>query len=336
MGYFKFAAAAFVLSASVVLPSIATSASLTEPSVTHANTMRTSDAALVRRLPGFSNGYADVNGVRLHYVIGGKGYPLVLLSGWPQTWWSYHKIMPELATDHRVIVVDIRGQGGSSKPASGYDKKTMAADILALVHQLGFSKVDIAGHDIGAMVAYSYAANYPEYTRRLALLDVPHPFEAFEKISVIPQPGDYELSNPNHGLHPWWFAFNQVPGLPEKLLAGRTGILLDWMYDYLNRTPGAISVFDRAVYKAAAAEPGAIRAENGWYQTFAQDIADLKTYGKLQVPVLGIGGISYPYLKLFLDEYTINPQLVQFNGAGHWIAEERPTETIDALMHFFQ
>jgi len=106
-----------------------------------------SDAALVMSLPGFRNGYAEVNGVRLHYVIGGKGAPLVLLPGWPQTWWTFHKMLPELAEHYTVIDVDLRGMGGSSRPAEGYDKKTMAKDIRDLVQSLGYDKVDIAGHD---------------------------------------------------------------------------------------------------------------------------------------------------------------------------------------------
>lgn len=96
-----------------------------------------SDAALVRTLPGFESRFATVNGVRLHFVTGGNGDPVLLLPGWPETWWSYRKIMPELAKRYRVISVDIRGMGASDKPAGGYDKKTMAADIDALVRHLG-------------------------------------------------------------------------------------------------------------------------------------------------------------------------------------------------------
>ena len=146
----------------------------------------TSDAALVRSLPGFENGYADVNGTRLHYVAGGKGAPLFLLPGWPQTWWEFHRMMPALAAQFRVIAVDLRGMGGSGKPMTGYDKKTMAKDIFELARHLGYEKVNIAGHDIGSMVAFSFAANYPETTLKLALLDVPHPDEFFAKLTLLP------------------------------------------------------------------------------------------------------------------------------------------------------
>ncbi|WP_457057571.1 alpha/beta fold hydrolase [Kribbella sp. CWNU-51] len=118
------------------------------------------DELLAMRLDGgFHSHFARVNGVRLHYVAGGKGEPLVLVPGWPATWWSYHKVMPLLAQHYRVIVVDIRGMGASERPAGGYDKKTMARDIYELVRSLGYRQVNIAGHDIGVMVAFSFPAN---------------------------------------------------------------------------------------------------------------------------------------------------------------------------------
>src|SRR6202158_4327954 len=114
------------------------------------NMADTSDAALAASLSGdFRNGYAEVNGTRIHYVEGGKGTPVLLLPGWPETWWEFHKIMPELAKHHRVIAVDLRGMGGSAKPGSGYDKKNMAKDIHELTRALGYKQVNIAGHDIG-------------------------------------------------------------------------------------------------------------------------------------------------------------------------------------------
>jgi pimeloyl-ACP methyl ester carboxylesterase len=296
----------------------------------------TSDQALVKRLPGFTNDDADVNGIRLHFVQGGSGQPLFLLGGGGQTWWQFHKIMPDLAKHFRVIVVDIRGQGSSGKPATGYDKKTMAGDIRSLAQHLGYKRIYIAGHDIGAMVAYSFAANYPDEAQRVALLDVPHPFEGFQQISILPPPGAYDLSNPNHPPHPWWFALNQVSDLPERLLQGRMNILLNWMFDYLARDKSAISPFDRAVYIAAYEAPGAISADTRWYQTFGQDIEDLKHYGKLKTPVLGLGGISYSFLAEFLSKYAESATLIELKNTGHWVAEERPGETTAALVKFFQ
>src|ERR1700722_15355291 len=129
--------------------------------------MEYTDEALVKKLPGFSNGYKVVNDIRLHYVEGGKGRPLVLLPGWPETWWAYRHLLPLLADHYRGIVFDLRGLGMSDKPDLGYDKKTMAGDIYELIKQLGYTQDFLAGHDIGSVVAFSFAANYPEATLKL-------------------------------------------------------------------------------------------------------------------------------------------------------------------------
>lgn len=295
----------------------------------------TSDVALVERLPGFVNGYAEFGGVRLHYVTGGSGPPLFLIGGWPQTWWQFHHIMPALAERFHVVAVDMRGQGGSSRPDTGYDKKTMAGDIHALARHLGYSRIDIAGHDIGAMVAFSFLANHPDATRRAALLDVGHPFEGHLEIPILPRPGAFDLGNPNHPTHPWWFAFNQVPGLPEKLLEGRVDLLTNWCYDYLARNKDAISAFDRAVYAAAYEQPGGIRAANGWYQAFHRDIADMATYRKPTMPILGLARTGNPGLARFLSAHAEHAKVVEFEDCGHWLAEERPAEVVAAFLEFF-
>jgi pimeloyl-ACP methyl ester carboxylesterase len=211
-----------------------------------------SDAELVEKLKGFKNASITTpDGIRIHYVEGGQGEPLILLPGWPETWWEYHKIMPVLATHFHVIAVDIRGMGGSSKPQGGYDKKTMAKDIYALVSQRGFKKVNIAGHDIGAMVGFAFAANYPDAIQKLALLDAPHPNENTMKRPGLPAVGTFGAKiDEDHPIYPWWFAFHQVKGLPEKLLAGRESIYINFLLDYLTKDSTSISEFDRKVYVA--------------------------------------------------------------------------------------
>lgn len=129
------------------------------------------DEELIKQWPGFENKYATVNGITLHYVSGGAGHPLICLPGWPQTWYSFHTIAPELAKHYQVFVIDIRGMGSSSKPVSGYDKKTMAQDIYELIVQLDLGQVNVLGHDIGGMVAMSLAFNYPETVSKLIVMD---------------------------------------------------------------------------------------------------------------------------------------------------------------------
>ena len=296
----------------------------------------TSDAALVRSLPGFKNGYADVNGTRLHYVAGGNGPPLVLLPGWPETWWEFHLIMPTLALRYRVIAVDLRGMGGSSKPQSGYDKKNMAEDIYQLVRLLGYDKVNVAGHDIGSMVAFSFAANHPDATLKLALLDVPHPDEFFSEIRMLPELGKFGAKiDDEHPGYPWWFAFHQVKGLPEKVLEGRFQSYQSFLFDYLLKDSNSIGLRDRAIYAAAYSSADAIRAGDAWYQTFPQDIIDSKTYRKLEMPVLGLGSTGYTWLKAAVTPKATNFRLVKVENSGHFMQEEQPEFVARTLVEFF-
>lgn len=278
-------------------------------------------------IEGFTSDFAEVNGTRLHYVTGGQGDPLVLLPGWPRTWYQFHKIMPLLARHYRVIAVDLRGMGGSGKPTEGYDKKTMARDVYELILALGHSEVNIAGEDIGSMVAYSFAANHPEATRKIALWEVGHPGEAFNELRMLPQEG--------LPTAPWWFAFNQIDQLPERLLEGRFRLLVDWLIDHQATDREAFSEEARALYAAAYDTPDAIRAANGWYQAFGQDIADAKDYPVLTMPLLGLGGIYYPFVPVLLEGKAADARYVEFKGAGHYLAEERPDDLVRELIAFF-
>jgi len=293
-----------------------------------------SDTALVKSLPGFANATAVVDGVRLHYVVGGAGSPIFLLPGWPETWWSYHKIMPELALTHRVYAIDLRGMGSSDHPADGYDKKTMASDLSALARQLGFSKVDVVGHDIGAMVAFSLAANHSDQVAHLVLLDVGHPSAGYFNLKLLPEPGSFAEKADEDHVYLWWFAFHQVKGLPEQLLEGRASIEQAWFFHYMARDEGAIDARDRAVYAAAYSTREGTRAGNAWYQAFGQDVSDNVDYGPLTMPVLGLGGPGYKRLKAQLDAAAPGSNTYRVEGSGHFIAEERPKETLRFLGDF--
>ena len=293
-----------------------------------------SDAALVRTLPGFRNGYADVNGVRIHYVAGGSGSAVVLLPGWPETWWAWHKIMPQLAQRHRVIAVDLRGMGASGMPASGYDKKTMAADIAALVRQLGYEKATVVGHDIGSQVAYAYAANFPQATDKLVMIDVMHPSAGLNSWPLLPAANSFGDKFDDGQPYLWWFAFHQVKGLPEQLLAGRQHLEQEWFFHYLLKDEGAIDARDRAVYRKAYASREAIRAGNAWYQAFPQDILDDDTYGKLAMPVLAIGGPGYGWMQTVLTPKTTDLKMIKAEGSGHFVPEEKPAETAGWILDF--
>ncbi|WP_368518548.1 alpha/beta fold hydrolase [Rhizobium sp.] len=287
-----------------------------------------SDAELVASLPGFRNADITVNGVKLHYVIGGQGSPVVLLPGWPQTWWSWHKIMPELAKNHTVISLDIRGMGQSDKPAGGYEKKALASDAHELVKALGYGKADVIGHDIGSMVAFAYAANYPEATGKVVMLDVPHPDPELAKWPLLPTVGTFGDKIDENHAYPWWFAFHQVKGLPEDILEGREAVEQKWFFRYLMKDESKIDARDRAIYAAAYASRDAIRAGNAWYQALPQDIIDDGAYAKLKMPVLALGGPGHVWMKTTLERKTTDLKAFKIADSGHFIAEEQPEETL--------
>lgn len=284
---------------------------------------------LIDLLPGFKSQYVEVNGTKIHYVIGGEGEPLILIPGYPQTWWAYHQIMPDLAKHYTVIVVEMRGMGESDKPESGYDKKNMAKDIYELVQILDFGEITIGGHDIGAHVAFSFANNYPEVTIKLIMLDTPHPDESMYQLPMLPIPG-------MNYIYPWWLAFNQVGELPEQLLEGRMNILIDWLFEKLVVNKEGITDFDKAVYSEAYNTKEAIRASNNWYQTFGQDIEDFKSYKKLTMPVLGIGGSGYGLLSMSLPNSAEILELKEVSNSGHFLMSENPNLVVSYIVEFLQ
>lgn len=293
-----------------------------------------SDEVLVGELQGFKSSFAEVNGIRIHYVEGGEGTPVFMLPGWPQTWWAFRKIMPEIARNHRVIVVDIRGMGSSDKPKGGYDKKNMAKDIRELVKVLGYETAHIVGHDIGSQVAYAYAANYPDATTSVTFLDVSAQPQSTRDMRLVPSrplTGDFKQD-----FYLWWFAFNQVHDMPEELIEGRAHIYQNWFWDSILFKQDALTPRDRAVYAAAYNTKDGIRGGNRWYQALPQDLDDQLSYPVSTVPSLGIGGLGNGLLVDFTKDRFKDPQLQHLPESGHYIAEEAPAEVTRLLTSFLQ
>jgi pimeloyl-ACP methyl ester carboxylesterase len=242
-----------------------------------------------------------------------------------------------LALRYRVIAVDYRGMGGSDKPASGYDKKTMAADIDELVQRLGHRWVDIVGHDMGAADAHAFAVNFPDRTHKVVLLDGVHPGVLFDRMPMLQQPGPQAsaIETGRRGGYPWWIAFNQVRGLPERLLEGRARLLIDWVIDYMAGDPSAISHADREIYARAYDSVDAIRASNAWYQAWRQDIADAEQYGPITAPtlVLTTDG-SRQRLDARMAGRATDLRVIGVHGSRHFLAEEQPDHVVRALIDF--
>src|SRR5918998_5228643 len=191
----------------------------------------------------FTHSMASVNGIQMHYVIGGQGDPVVLLHGWPETWYAWRHVMPALAQNYTVIAPDLRGLGDSSKPTTGYDGKTVAEDIHQLVTQLGFNTIYLVGHDIGTWVAYPYAAGHPTEVEKLVIMEVPPP-------GFWPPPVPL----------PWWFSFQQTPDVPEALVQGKEMEYLLWFYQNLAYNPAAITQEAINEYVSRYSAPGGMRA----------------------------------------------------------------------------
>ena len=168
----------------------------------------------------FSHHTTSLNGIKLHYVIGGHGSPVVLLHGWPETWYAWHTIMPSLAKNYTVIAPDPRGLGDSSKPTTGYDGKTVAEDTHQLVTKLGYKTIFLVGHDIGTQIAYSYASAHPTEVKKLAVMELTIPGFA--------PPGRPPI---------WWAIFHQTPDVPEALVRGKEMMYLSWFYHGLTYNP---------------------------------------------------------------------------------------------------
>ena len=273
---------------------------------------------------GFTARDAEVNGVRLHYAIGGKGSPVVLLHGYAQTSHMWNPIMPLLASNHTVIVPDLRGAGGSSKPESGYDKKNMAADIHELVTSLGLKRASIVGHDIGLMVAYAYAAQFPQETERLVLMD-----------AFLPGVGDWKNVWLMRDL--WHFHF--YGEVPLALVKGRERIYFEHFWnDFAADRKHSVSEADRQLYAKAYARPGGMRAGFEYFKNFEQDAKDFAALSATPLPmpvlVLGGGKSGGEFLIAQAKLAASNVQGKIISGSGHWLIDEAPQATIPALVDF--
>jgi pimeloyl-ACP methyl ester carboxylesterase len=272
--------------------------------------------------------YADVGDVRLHYVAAGEGPTVVLLHGWPQTWYMWRNVLPGLASHYRVIAPDLRGLGDSSRPLGGYDTRTVAQDIWRLMHDvLGHKRFIVVGHDWGGPVAFALAAQHRQAVRALAIFDVP-------------VPGD---GAPIANVARWHFGFHGELDLPEALVAGREDIYLGFFYRKGGARPDAISEEDKREYLRTYRLPGAMRAGFNYYRALPRDIEDNQAFlaqGKLEMPVLcyggGAAGVGRGTAAIeSWQRVAVSVQGGVAEGCGHWIPEERPEWVVERLLEFF-
>jgi pimeloyl-ACP methyl ester carboxylesterase len=277
----------------------------------------------------FSSRYVDTAGLRMHAVIGGKGPPLLLVHGWPQTWYQWRMVMPALARDFTVIAVDQRGIGLTDKPNSGYDSGTQGSGLLALMDALGHKQFAVVGFDTGMPITYALAADHPDRVERLVV------GEAFLP-GVTPSPPLVSAAPLNKRL--WHIGFNRVgPEVNEALVRGREDIYFGAEYAASAGTPLPAQVVKYYVDRLASSAD-ALRGSFEWYRAIDSDITQnqQRRTKRLTLPVLGIGGAmsggenAANTMKLVAD----NVQAAVIPDSGHWIAEEAPEKLLEVLTPF--
>jgi pimeloyl-ACP methyl ester carboxylesterase len=285
-----------------------------------------------RVIDGYTEQKAWVGDVSINYVRGGTGDTLVLLHGYPQTWYMWRKVLPELAKHYTVIAPDLRGSGDSDAPATGYDKKTLAADVHGLLTQLGLDHdVRVVGHDVGAMVAYAYAAAHPDEVSKLVLAEAPIPDESIYQVPALTPIGP--------GM--WNFGFFSLPnGLPEQIVEGREALWIDRFTDSMKVQSTGIDADDVQEYARHLADDAHLRASFEYFRALPQDVADNTEYHrvKLTMPVLALGaraslGEAVP-AQVLQYAMTVSGDVIE--DSGHWIFEEQPTELTNRLLRFLQ
>jgi pimeloyl-ACP methyl ester carboxylesterase len=265
--------------------------------------------------------------MRLHAVVGGDGPPLLLICGWPQTWYAWRLVMPALARHHRVVAVDPRGVGRSDKAAGGYDTGTLAGDMVALMAALGHERFSVVGHDVGLWIGYAIAADHPDRVERLAVAEALLP-------GVTPSPPILGPSTANGRL--WHFAFNRLDHLNEQLVRGREHLYFGFQFESKAVVPLAAEAIER--YIAVLRDPDALHCSFACYRALDETMAQnaVRAERRLSMPVLAIAGAGWlgDLVDLTMRLVADHVSGVVIPRCGHYPAEEAPEAVGEALAQF--
>ena len=279
-------------------------------------------------VPDVSHRYADVNGTTLHYVqAGAAGSPILLVHGFPETWWAFHKVIPGLARDHRVVAVDLRGFGDSANGPGREDSATAAEDLHQLIRHLGLGPVHLTGQDISGGTVFRLAAAHPEDV--LSFTGIEMGLAGF---------GLEALADVTHGGS-WHIGALATAGVPDLLLAGREREFLgQFMFPALTVVPDAITGTDLGEFSRAYARAGGWRGASGLYQSMLEEgaeIQDLATASPLAAPVLAVDAGGNPFTVTTLRQVSSGPvKSVVLDGVGHYVALEDPGRLAATLLDF--
>lgn len=280
-------------------------------------------------LAGATHHYAKVNGTELHYVAAGtEGTPVLLVHGFPETWWTFRKLIPLLAASHRVYAVDLRGFGDSDNGPGAYDSKTSAEDLYRLIEQLNVGPVHLTGQDISGATVLRLAAMHPDQVLSLTAIEMGLPGFGLERLADITHGGT------------WYIGVLATPGIPEMLLAGREREFLgQFAFPAMSVTPGAITDTDIDEFVRTYSRPDGWRGAIGLYQSMLQEgheIATVVASHKLSIPVLAIGAGGGKFTFATMSQVSSDPvRSVTLEGVGHYAALEAPEKVAHALLDFF-
>jgi pimeloyl-ACP methyl ester carboxylesterase len=267
---------------------------------------------------------------QIHFVEGGSGDPVLLVPGWPQSWYAWRHVMPLLADSCRVIAIDPPGLGESGTPAA-YDTATIAGCIDALLDALGFARIAYVGHDIGAWIGYAFAMRYPAKVRNLTLIDAAIPGIA---------PADAFALTPERINKTWHFSFNALPDLPEALVAGRERLYLEWLFHSRSFDKTAIDDAALAEYTRVYMAPGAMSRGFAYYRAIFDSMAQNKAGAatRLPLPVLAIGGAHWmgPLMEAMVAPVARDLRVEIIANSGHFVPEEAPAAVGRLLREFMR
>ncbi|MFA7260354.1 MAG: alpha/beta hydrolase [Aeromonas bestiarum] len=277
----------------------------------------------------FQHQYVDVAGQKMHYVTMGKGEPVLLIPGWPQTWYAWRHVMTRLAAEgYMAIAVDPPGTGYSARPNTGYDTGAVATTLHRMMNQLGHKKYSVVGHDIGMWVGYALASYYPADIKKIALTEAVIP-------GLAPAPSIFV--DPQENIFLWHFMFNQVQDLPETLTAGKEREYLNFIFDHWSYRRDRVAA---QTYIDAYSSPGGLRAGFSYYRAIPQTIQQNKQRAekKLMMPVLAIGA---DHATRDAPQQTMQGRAVNLQGAmlsecGHFVTEECPEQLMTVLLPFLR
>jgi pimeloyl-ACP methyl ester carboxylesterase len=283
---------------------------------------------------GFAHHFATAGGLRFHYVAGGldSGRTIVLLAGFPESWYAWRNVMPALGARFRVVAIDLPGQGDSDKPLDGYDTQTVARRVHDLVEHLGLDSYCLAAHDVGAWVAFPFALMFGTEIEALVLMDAGIP--GITLPDLVPSASDKAWKT-------WHFAFHAVPDLPEILLEGRERPYLEWFFWHKTANPCVYGETVINEYHRIYSAPGGMRAGLAFYRATARSAEQnraLTASGQLSMPVLGLSadGGSIPDMAAAIRPFGADVRGETIQNCGHFQPEEQPESVADALFRFFE